>query len=155
MRTAIQRLRMILRMKKKQIIQNLQRLKITSALKKYFKLWYSIGGAGISQWFRERISHLGTLSNILDVKGKWFTENIYKSLNRMLEAQQKGYFEQIKKLDSIANSIDGITKGYREIRSLMSRGVIEIILKGKKEPFITNNQPVSYTHLTLPTIYSV
>ena len=128
---------------KKQIIQNLQRLKITSALKKYFKLWYSMEGAGISQWFRERISHLGTLSNILDVKGKWFTENIYKSLNRMLEAQQKGYFEQIKKLDSIANSIDGITKGYREIRSLMSRGVIEIILKGKKEPFITNNQQLA------------
>ena len=128
---------------KKQIVQDLKKLKVFSALKKYFEFWYSMEGVGVSQWFKSRIAHLGTLTNILDVRGKWFTENIYNSLNRMFEAQQKGYFKQMEKLDSIANSIKGVTKGYRQIKNLMSRGVIEIIIKGKKEPFVTNNEQLA------------
>ena len=63
------------------------------------------------------LKHLGTVANQLDMRGSFFTDQVYKRLNRMEEQYLQGYFESYSKLDDMANSIDGITDGYSQILS--------------------------------------
>jgi len=74
----------------------------------------------------ENIVHLGTIMTILDKGGTFFTDNIYRPLNLMNENSRKGYRSQMQKLDNIANSISGITKGYTQIRKLIADGKLFI-----------------------------
>ena len=89
---------------------------------------------GIRDFFKTYLAHLGTLTQILDrsLEGKnFFNNNIYKPLRRMRRNQLLGIEKVNKKFDEIANSIPGITKGYKEIRKKLYIGVVDLNVKGK------------------------
>ena len=75
---------------------------------------------------KENLLHLGTIVDLLDRGGTFFKDNIYTALNVMNEAKRAGVREQMEKLDSIANSISGITNGYKQIREMLSDGKLFI-----------------------------
>jgi hypothetical protein len=75
---------------------------------------------------KENLLHLGTIVDLLDRGGTFFKDNIYTALNIMDEAKRAGVREQMEKLDSIANSISGITNGYNQIREMLSDGKLFI-----------------------------
>ena len=84
------------------------------------------------QNMKQMFQHLGTLSNVLDrvTQGKnFFTKNIYDALNRMDDLNNGGLFQTQKKLDDIANTIPGITKGVKQIYSKLNSGVHILKLK--------------------------
>ena len=86
----------------------------------------------ISDYFRKTLAHLGTISNILDKSGTFFTDNLYRPLNRMDEVNKTGYLNEMKYLDAMANSIKGVTKGYKQIRRMIeSVGVVKMVIDGK------------------------
>lgn len=70
---------------------------------------------GLGEWW----AHLGTLTSVF---GEFFNENIYNKINRMKEENLRGEYAQKEKLNDIANSIDGITNGYKEITELIFTG---------------------------------
>jgi hypothetical protein len=51
----------------------------------------------------------------------------------MDERSKVGYFREMTNLDSIANSIPGITKGYKQIRNMLQTGVHEFTINGQKQ----------------------
>ena len=75
---------------------------------------------------KENMLHLGTIADLLDKGGSFFKDNIYRPLNLMDEAKRAGFREQMEKLDNIANSISGITNGYKQIREMLSDGKLFI-----------------------------
>ena len=107
-----------------QLAQDRVRIEKLYAEKKYLK-WareyinhYRFGSfAELIRGFKNNLKHLGTLSNKLDKAGSFFTDNVYRRLNLADEANMKSYFRTMNKLDDIANSVGGITKGFREIRN--------------------------------------
>ena len=85
---------------------------LTENVRKYFGLAFaSKGKSGPLSFVANYIKHLGTLMNGLDRKGNFFTENIYKRLNRMEEKNLSGYFATVDAIDNNINTIDGIDKG--------------------------------------------
>ena len=65
----------------------------------------------ITDLFRKKIAHLGTFSNLLDRGGDFFTDNIYRPLNRAIEKSLDGYYKQAKKLDSfVEGGVKSLTK---------------------------------------------
>ena len=68
---------------------------------------------------KDNMFHLGTMMDMLDKGGHFFKENIYEPLNVMDEKAQIGLREQMLKLDEMANSVKGITKGYKQIKALL------------------------------------
>jgi hypothetical protein len=115
---------------KAMIWQSFKDRKIWSALKQWLDR-YDFVASPVSDYFRKRLAHLGTISNILDKTGSFFTDNLYRALNRMDESNKIGYSNQMNYLDGIANSISGITKGYRQIRSKLALGAIKMSINGK------------------------
>jgi len=84
------------------------------------------------QSMKQMFQHLGTLSNVLDrvTQGKnFFTKNVYDALNRMDDLNNGGLFQTQKKLDDIANTIPGITKGVKQVYSKLNSGVHVLKLK--------------------------
>jgi hypothetical protein len=84
------------------------------------------------QSMKQMFQHLGTLTNVLDrvTQGKnFFTNNVYDALNRMDDLNNGGLFQTQKKLDDIANTIPGITKGVKQIYSKLNTGVHVLKLK--------------------------
>ena len=84
------------------------------------------------QSMKQMFQHLGTLTNVLDrvTQGKnFFTKNVYDSLNRMDDLNNGGVFQTQGKLDAIANTIPGITKGAKQIYSKLNSGVHVLKLK--------------------------
>lgn len=108
------------------IWESFSKLKIWDGVKKWASRYDFNTVTGIFDYFRNNLAHLGTLSNILDKGGKFFTENVYNALNEMDNTNLEGYYEQSGILDKMANKIDGITKGYREFKSKMSNKVIAL-----------------------------
>ena len=74
------------------------------------------------QAFKNSLTHLGTLTNGLDKSGTFFTDNIYKPLNRAVSNYTKGLQVKRKKLDSIAKTITGINS-YADIKNKLYTGV--------------------------------
>ena len=72
--------------------------------------------------FKNSLTHLGTLTNGLDKSGTFFTDNIYKPLNRAVSNYTKGLQVKRKKLDSIAKTITGINS-YADIKNKLYTGV--------------------------------
>jgi hypothetical protein len=95
---------------------------IGKAIREAKKNWnFSTPGA-IRNFFNNYFKHLGAMMNMFDNKAKgmtFFTENVYNRLNRMDENSKLGYLDQMQMLNTIANSIDGITKGFIQIRNMM------------------------------------
>ena len=106
------------------IWESFSKLKIWDGVKKLFERYDFTVSKNIFDFVRKTVSHIGTISNILDKKGKFFTDNVYRALNKMDTAHLEGYFNQREILDEMANKIDGITKGFRDFRSKMSNKVI-------------------------------
>jgi len=82
--------------------------------------------------FKLMLQHLGTLSNTLDrvTKGRdFFTKNVYDALNRMDDISIGGVYQTRQKLDDIANTIPGITKGMKQIYRKLNTGTHELVLK--------------------------
>jgi hypothetical protein len=81
------------------------------------------------------MKNLGTLTNLVDrvTKGKSiFTDKVYRSLNRMDNDYNGGMFEAADKMNTIANSIDGITKGYNQIKRMIPTDVFTLNVKNTK-----------------------
>ena len=96
---------------------------------------YDFFTSKISDYFRKKIAHLGALSNILDKTGTFFTDNLYRLMNRMDEVSKTGYLNEADHLDDLANSVKGITKGYKQIRRLIeSAGIVKMVINGKIDP---------------------
>ena len=74
------------------------------------------------QAFKNSLTHLGTLTNGLDKSGTFFTDNIYKPLNRAVSNYTKGLQVKRKKFDSIAKTITGINS-YADIKNKLYTGV--------------------------------
>jgi hypothetical protein len=68
---------------------------------------------------KEYVLHMGTMSTILDKKGSFFTDNIVTPLKDASERNMRGYQDQIKTLDNLANSIRGIDGGFKQIVKLL------------------------------------
>ena len=114
--------------------------KIWAGLKRLVDGWQFTKITGLTDFMRQKIAHLGTLSNLLDnvAKGNnFFTENIYNRLNRMetksLEGKQAEIDSMNKGLGKIANTIKGITKGYKEWKQKIPKGYRKIYIKGKAQ----------------------
>lgn len=101
----------------KEIWENLSKLNIWSGIKKWVSLYDFNKSTGFTKYMRENIDHLGTLTNLLDRSGKFFTNNIYNALNKMYDNHWAGFFKQRTIMDDMANSIDGIEGGYKELVS--------------------------------------
>ena len=82
------------------------------------------------------LKHLGTLMNQM---GPWFKENVYDRLNVSRRNYLQGLDDQRAKMDEIANSVKGITKGYKEmervIYSPLKEDIAELTIQGKKYQF--------------------
>lgn len=118
------------------IRRSFQQGKIWSGFKQLIARWNYTTFTGIKDFARKRLLHLGALVDLFDNKAKGFTffnDNIYRPLNRMDEQSKVGYFEQMQNLDVIANSINGITKGYKQIRSMLQTGVHEFTINGRTD----------------------
>lgn len=85
------------------------------------------------------LKHLGTLTNGLDKVGKFFTKNVYESLNAMESLYAKGLQGTRTKMDEIASSIDGV-KNYKDIQSKLTSGTHKIdgITTGEGKDLGTN-----------------
>ena len=86
--------------------------------------------------------HLKSLSVGLDSKNStYFVDNIYKPLNRMDEAQRKGYAEQQKKLDEIGRDA-GYEDGKKGFENDINNDPIQVIdgIKDVDSGNFTKNQ---------------
>ena len=104
---------------KKEIYNFIRNGKIGKAIRSAKKNWNFNTMGAVTKFFANFSYHLGTMMNMLDNKAKgmsFFVDNIYRPLNRMDENSKAGYFQQMQILNSIANSIPGITKGYKQLR---------------------------------------
>ena len=108
------------------IWESFRNLKIWDGVKKWASRYDFNTVTGVFDYFRNNLAHLGTLSNILDKGGKFFTNNVYNALNEMDNATLEGYYEQSEILNKMANKIEGITKGYKQFKSKMSDKVIAL-----------------------------
>jgi len=113
-----------------------QKLQIWSGFKKLAARWNFTTITGMKDFMRNRILHIGSLMNLFDNDAKgltFFRDNIYRPLNRMDEKSKVGYFLEMTNLDAMANSIPGITKGYKQIRNMLQTGIHEFVINGGKE----------------------
>jgi hypothetical protein len=108
------------------IWDSFQNLKIWDGVKKLFERYDFTISKNIFDFIRKTLSHIGTISKTLDKGGEFFTDNVYRALNKMDTAHLEGYFNEMEVLDEMANKIDGITKGYKQFRSKMSNKVITL-----------------------------
>jgi hypothetical protein len=123
---------------KKQIFEAIRKGRIAKGIRELSKTWNFKTIPYITEFFRNYFYHLGTLMNVFDNVSKgqtFFTDNVYRPLNRMDEESKSGYYAQINILNDIANSISGITKGYKQIRAALQTGGHNITINGKQELF--------------------
>ena len=113
---------------RKEIWESFKKLKVWDGIKKWAGLYDFRTSRGFTDYMRNNIDHLGTLSNLLDKSGKFFTNNLYNALNKMYDNHWGGFFKQRDNLDVMVNSIDGIKGGYKEFISNLNPK--NITLKG-------------------------
>jgi hypothetical protein len=110
-----------LRARREQIRKNLLKDgKLVKNVRQYLNLAFATEGKVLKGFFANYLKHLGTLTNGLDRKGNFFTENIYKRLNRMEENNLKGYFNTTDAIDNNINTIDGIDKGLDGLYTMLN-----------------------------------
>jgi len=117
---------------KNEILSHFRKFEIGKGLSTLGKQMKFSNAKSLIQDMKQMFQHLGTLSNLLDrvTQGKdFFTKNVYDALNRMDDINNGGLFQTQKKLDDIANTIPGITKGVKQVYSKLNTGVHELKLK--------------------------
>ena len=125
-----------LNQEQRQIWKAFSNLKFWDAAKKVYNRFEFQTVTGLNDWARGLLAHVGTLTNLVDnvAKGNtFFFDNIYMKLNDMNTNDIQGFENQIKKLDEIANTIPGITKGYTQfLNKHLPGGIINLNIKGQK-----------------------
>ena len=118
---------------KKEIYDFIRNGKIGKAIKAAKKNWNFNTMGSVQKFFANYFYHLGTMMNMFDNRAKgmtFFVDNVYRPLNRMDENSKLGYFQQMQVLNGIANSIQGITKGFKQLRdSLQTNEVYRVEMK--------------------------
>lgn len=96
------------------------------------------------------VTHLGTLCKLMDGKNStFFTDNIYRQLNRDNETFLRGRRQTKKRLDAIADNITGTNKGMDAIVKLEPKGKVLIKGKGGKEYALTSGEAMRVYALSL------
>jgi hypothetical protein len=125
-----------LNQEQRQIWKAFSNLKFWDAAKKYYNRFNFQTVTGLYDWARGLLAHVGTLTNLVDNVSKgntFFFDNIYMKLNDMNTNDIQGFENQIKKLDDVANTIPGITKGYSQfLNKHLPNGIINLNIKGQK-----------------------
>jgi hypothetical protein len=121
----------------KDIYNAFKKLKIWEGVKKYLERYDLNGKNFITNFFRNKLANVGTISNILDRKNSLFKNNVYDKLNDMNEKKLVGIEAQTKLLDTLANKIFGTKKnGYQKFKyELAGKGTKDIVLNGRKYTF--------------------
>jgi hypothetical protein len=88
-----------------EISEDLKKLKVFISLKKLLQRYKGMDSKGLISYFKNRLTTLETLTNILDRTGTFFRENIYDAINVMEEARLSNTQKQAKILDGIARSV--------------------------------------------------
>ena len=117
---------------KNAIWDSFNNLKIWDGIKKFSERWSLDSLSKIFGFFKNNIANIEFFTNLYDTKGKFFTSKIYDKLNTMYDSYLGGFYKEQDNLDVLANSIDGITKGYKQIRKMLEIGVHEFTLNGKQ-----------------------
>jgi hypothetical protein len=119
------------------IYKAFKELKIWDGIKKYLERYDFNGKFFITNFFRNKLANIGTITNILDKKGSLFKNNVYDKLNDMNEKKRIGIEAQTKLLDTLANKIFGTKKdGYQKFKyELAGKGTEDIILNGDNYTF--------------------
>jgi len=89
-----------------------------SKINNFFNQFKFTSTVGIRAYLRNRLSHLGTLMNILDnvnLKNTFFYDTVYQGLNRMHTKALRGYYNAQTMINSIAASIEGI-ESYQDLK---------------------------------------
>lgn len=124
---------------RKVLWDNFNKKKTWAGLKEVLKTYDFTNIPGITDYFRKRLAHLGSLVKILDnYTDGFFTKNIYDRLNIMSENSLRGYYTQQDILNGLANSIEGIDGGYRQINELLFGGGVQLTIKGKQRIYSPN-----------------
>jgi hypothetical protein len=110
---------------KDEIWNYFNKLKLWEATKKFAERWQYDSLPKIFGFFRSTIANIEFFVNLYDKTSQYFKENIYDKLNKLNEEYNKGYFKEMDHLDMLANSIDGINKGYKQIRKMLEIGIHE------------------------------
>lgn len=125
-----------LNQEQRQIWKAFNSLKFWSGLKQFVGRYDFQTVTGLFDWARGLLAHVGTLTNLVDnvAKGNtFFFDNIYMKLNDMNTNDIQGYEAQTRKLDDIANTITGITKGYKQfLNKYLPNGIVNLNIKGQK-----------------------
>ncbi len=99
-----------------------------SKISNFFKQFKFTSTVGIRSYLRNRLSHLGTLMNILDnvnLKNTFFYDTVYQGLNRMHTKALRGYYNAQTMINSIAASIDGI-ESYQDLKQKLPFELVNI-----------------------------
>lgn len=124
---------------RKVLWDNFNKNKTWEGLKKVLKTYDFTNVPGITNFYRNYLAHLGSLVKILDnYTDGFFTKNIYDRLNIMSENSLRGYYTQQDILDGLANSIEGIDGGYRQINEILFGGAKQLTIKGKQRIYSPN-----------------
>ena len=107
--------------------------------------------------FKGAFKNLETLTNKLDIKGSFFTDNIYKRLNRAEEVYLKGYSVVNERINEIANSIDGITDGLKGIKKLIysDKTIVLNVRRVNKKGELLNKEPMAMSVDQLLRVYAL
>ena len=126
---------------REQIWNDFNRKKTWSNFRKVFNVIRKDLARAVSSSFRIRLAHLDSLTKVLDSfkRDGFFTRQIYDKVNVAYENSLQGNDLQQQVLNNIANTIEGITKGYAEIYSLLNKGAISLKIKGKRTDFTADN----------------
>lgn len=131
---------------RKVLWDNFNKNKTWEGLREVLKTYDFTNVPGITDYFRKRLAHLGSLVKILDnYTDGFFTKNIYDRLNIMSENSLRGYYTQQDVLNELANSIDGIDGGYRQINEILFGGAKQLTVKGKQRIYSPNELLRIYT----------
>jgi Trp operon repressor len=126
---------------REQIFQEFRKANIFKGVQLYAKTYGASLLNSPLKFIRNYFAHLGSVTEILDrYKDKgFFKEQLYDKVNIMDENSLRGQQIQRGIINDIANSIDGITNGFKEILSKFKNPSIEITVKGKKQFYSDDN----------------
>ena len=132
-----------LKREKKTIYQRMNEGKVFAGVRDFYEKASLNTVKGVMKFAGRLLSNLQTVTTLLDNEAQgqnFFTDTIYRPLARMSENQRRGVFEQQAILDEIANTIEGVTDGYKQIRSALLIGPVEITLKNGTVDVVSGNQ---------------
>ena len=132
-----------LKREKKTIYQRMNEGKVFPGIRDFYEKASLNTVKGVMKFAGRLLSNLQTVTTLLDNEAQgqnFFTDTIYRPLTRMSENQRRGVFEQQEVLDQIANTIDGVTDGYKQIRSALLIGPVEITLRNGTVDVTSGNQ---------------